>query len=70
LSLRAARCPQCKQELPAESPFFPFCSKRCKLLDLGAWAAERYRVAAIEQNDEVSEKNVAEKDQEEPFRKD
>jgi len=28
----------------AESPFRPFCSERCKLMDLGAWATEKYRV--------------------------
>lgn len=29
----------------AESPFRPFCSERCKMIDLGAWASEEYRVA-------------------------
>jgi endogenous inhibitor of DNA gyrase (YacG/DUF329 family) len=28
-----------------ESPFRPFCSERCKMIDLGAWASEEYRVA-------------------------
>ncbi len=39
-------CPQCGTpvEWSARSPFRPFCSERCKLIDLGAWAAERYRV--------------------------
>ena len=30
----------------------PFCSKRCKLLDLGAWASEEYRVSEDEASDE------------------
>ncbi|MBS4098470.1 MAG: DNA gyrase inhibitor YacG [Sulfuricella sp.] len=39
-------CPTCGQ--PAEySPcnrFRPFCSERCKLIDLGEWAREGYRI--------------------------
>jgi len=27
-----------------ENPWRPFCSERCKLIDLGAWASESYRV--------------------------
>jgi endogenous inhibitor of DNA gyrase (YacG/DUF329 family) len=30
----------------AESKWKPFCSERCKLIDLGDWAAERYRIEA------------------------
>jgi len=29
----------------AASPFRPFCSERCKNVDLGAWASERYAIA-------------------------
>jgi endogenous inhibitor of DNA gyrase (YacG/DUF329 family) len=43
-------CPQCGQEVAwsAESPFRPFCSERCKMIDLGQWASENYRVPADE----------------------
>jgi endogenous inhibitor of DNA gyrase (YacG/DUF329 family) len=43
-------CPQCGRpvEWIAASRFRPFCSERCKTLDLGAWAAERYRIPAVE----------------------
>ncbi len=39
-------CPICKKPVPAraENPAFPFCSNRCKLLDLGKWLGEEYRV--------------------------
>ncbi len=41
----SARCPICEAVLTAEShPFRPFCSKRCKLLDLSHWLSEDYRV--------------------------
>jgi endogenous inhibitor of DNA gyrase (YacG/DUF329 family) len=41
-------CPQCGEEVEwsENSPFRPFCSERCKLIDLGQWANEGYRVAA------------------------
>ncbi|MCC6195236.1 MAG: DNA gyrase inhibitor YacG [Burkholderiales bacterium] len=45
---KAVACPQCgaKVEWTPASRFRPFCSERCKLIDLGQWAAERYRVPA------------------------
>lgn len=30
----------------------PFCSERCKMIDLGAWATERYRLPVVEDKDE------------------
>ncbi|MFN0064397.1 MAG: DNA gyrase inhibitor YacG [Myxococcaceae bacterium] len=42
------QCPICnKPVLPrAENPGFPFCSMRCKQVDLGRWFGETYRVPA------------------------
>jgi endogenous inhibitor of DNA gyrase (YacG/DUF329 family) len=39
-------CPQCgkKNTWVQENKFRPFCSERCKLIDLGDWAAEKHRV--------------------------
>jgi len=39
-------CPRCGAQVKwsAENRFRPFCSERCKLIDLGDWAMERYRV--------------------------
>jgi endogenous inhibitor of DNA gyrase (YacG/DUF329 family) len=40
------RCPICKSATDSEKDVdFPFCSERCRLKDLGAWAAERYVVS-------------------------
>lgn len=40
------KCPMCDNPLSAEShPYRPFCSKRCKLLDLSRWLSEEYRIA-------------------------
>jgi hypothetical protein len=39
------RCPTCKQAFPDESrEFRPFCSRRCKLIDLGNWLSGSYAV--------------------------
>jgi endogenous inhibitor of DNA gyrase (YacG/DUF329 family) len=48
------RCPQCGGEAPwsPENPYRPFCSERCKLIDLGAWASETYRVPVQEETTE------------------
>jgi uncharacterized protein len=46
------KCPICKKEVPPESIFFPFCSERCKIIDLGNWASEKYVVSTPIQPDD------------------
>lgn len=45
---RTVRCPTCggPSVYAPSNAFRPFCSERCKNIDLGAWASEAYRVAA------------------------
>jgi endogenous inhibitor of DNA gyrase (YacG/DUF329 family) len=45
---RTVVCPTCGGEsvYAPENPYRPFCSERCKNVDLGAWATENYRVPA------------------------
>jgi endogenous inhibitor of DNA gyrase (YacG/DUF329 family) len=45
---RIIRCPGCGGDsvYATSNPFRPFCSERCRGADLGAWAAEGYRVPA------------------------
>lgn len=40
------KCPTCQKpvEWTAASTFRPFCSERCKLIDLGEWASEKYAI--------------------------
>ena len=39
------KCPTCRYETDWDNnPHRPFCSDRCKLIDLGGWAEERYRI--------------------------
>jgi endogenous inhibitor of DNA gyrase (YacG/DUF329 family) len=53
------RCPICKTLTDSQSNAeFPFCSERCRLRDLGNWAAEKYVVSEPyfgENEDEVNE---------------
>lgn len=43
---RIARCPRCgsSTRLDAANPWRPFCSERCKLIDLGEWFSGRYAI--------------------------
>lgn len=39
------KCPICHKQITwEENPYRPFCSEKCKLIDLGKWASEEYRV--------------------------
>ncbi|MBI4401863.1 MAG: DNA gyrase inhibitor YacG [Nitrospirae bacterium] len=43
------RIPSCHRESEWENKRWrPFCSERCQVIDLGAWAAEQYRIAGKE----------------------
>ncbi|MEY2631348.1 MAG: hypothetical protein RIR00_2 [Pseudomonadota bacterium] len=49
--VRTVTCPQCGDPSPwsPENPHRPFCSQRCKMIDLGCWADESYRVPVQEE---------------------
>jgi endogenous inhibitor of DNA gyrase (YacG/DUF329 family) len=39
---RRVKCPTCQREIEwSASPYKPFCSERCRLIDLGAWLSEQ-----------------------------
>jgi endogenous inhibitor of DNA gyrase (YacG/DUF329 family) len=49
-------CPVCKKvEVKREDPEFPFCSERCRLIDLGKWASGAYRISSPVLDPEVLE---------------
>ena len=52
--VRKVPCPSCKGPslFGPGNPWRPFCSQRCRSADLGAWASEKFRVAAPEPADE------------------
>jgi endogenous inhibitor of DNA gyrase (YacG/DUF329 family) len=53
---RTVPCPRCGAQAPytPENPWRPFCSERCKTLDLGAWANEEYRVPEAPSGDSAA----------------
>ena len=57
-SSRAVPCPHCGALVAwsSENRFRPFCSERCKMIDLGQWATEAYRVPQSEDPDPGEEK--------------
>ena len=40
------KCPICKKEVSITDPYMPFCSARCKAIDLGNWATEKYVISS------------------------
>ena len=49
---RKVHCPQCNASIvwSTENPYRPFCSQRCKLIDLGQWASGAYRIPQVERD--------------------
>ena len=39
------KCPICKKEVQLDNPEMPFCSERCRIIDLGNWASEKYVIS-------------------------
>jgi endogenous inhibitor of DNA gyrase (YacG/DUF329 family) len=54
MTIPLVNCPTCNAPVAwtAANRWKPFCSERCKLIDLGQWATEKYRVPAKEQEPE------------------
>lgn len=47
------KCPICKKETEPLSKWFPFCSDRCRVLDLANWADEKYVISRPASSDEL-----------------
>ncbi len=49
-------CPICKKKTTwEENPNKPFCSERCKLIDLGKWVSDEYKIEGNDENAENKE---------------
>ena len=65
--MTAVRCPKCGRRFDSEqSPALPFCSDRCRLIDLGGWLEEKYGVPVVREDDEGDEPAADEEPEEEP----
>ncbi len=47
-------CPTCKKPVDYGTTWFPFCSDRCRLIDIGRWHDEEYRIPVASQPSESS----------------
>lgn len=45
-AVRSLRCPTCRKIVLRSEPEFPFCSERCRLIDLGKWASGGYVISS------------------------
>ncbi len=54
-------CPTCKQAVKSTDPEFPFCSDRCRLIDLGKWASGHYVISSPMHDSSESEAPPASK---------
>jgi uncharacterized protein len=62
MSPARVKCPTCHRDLDWDTaPFRPFCSERCRLIDLGAWLSEQRAIPG--ENAEAPEKRVTEQSQ-------
>ena len=58
------RCPTCKKIVKTPGPgepmgAFPFCSDRCKLIDLGRWLDGKYQIPVAEEDDDAARDDTA-----------
>jgi hypothetical protein len=58
-------CPICKKPVQIDDPFMPFCSDRCRLIDLGNWASEKYVISSPAEEAEFGAESEADPDDEE-----
>ena len=57
------KCPRCGTEVKFDgNPFRPFCSKRCKQIDLGRWVEGTYRIPTKSKAEEEDETPPRDKD--------
>lgn len=64
--MRKVPCPRCGTPAPFDAEnnkWRPFCSERCKTIDLGDWASERYRVPVEEERQEPGADDAVPEDQ-------
>ena len=55
-------CPICKKTVAPGGPEFPFCSERCRIIDLGNWASDKYVIPG------APIANLQEQDEDDPSR--
>jgi hypothetical protein len=54
-------CPICKKTVETGAPAWPFCSPRCRTIDLGNWLGGRYAIAGEHVSDENMKTEIEKK---------
>ena len=69
---RSLRCPTCRTLVLSSNESFPFCSDRCRLIDLGKWASGGYVISSPvtdpEQLENIAEEQERKRAEEDPSR--
>lgn len=69
---RSLRCPTCRTLVLPFNKSFPFCSDRCRLIDLGRWASGGYVISTPvtdpEQLENIAEEQASKRTGEDPSR--
>ena len=55
MNARVVSCPRCGKAVAWDTanPYRPFCSERCRLIDLGAWATESYKIPVQDSKEDI-----------------
>jgi hypothetical protein len=56
-------CPICRKKVARGNPDFPFCSERCRIIDLGNWASGKYVVSTPLTSTSSVEEETSEEDE-------
>ena len=57
-----SKCPTCRKPVEEKGQFAPFCSERCKLIDLGRWLDGRYQVPVEEPDESDDQRRPVQRD--------
>ena len=61
--IRSLRCPTCRKIVVRTDHEFPFCSERCRLIDLGAWLSEQRAIPGETAHSNANEPELPDSDQ-------
>lgn len=60
------KCPICKKPVEMGDPYMPFCSERCRIVDLGNWASDKYVISSDIDPESEEEQEPASRGDDEP----
>ena len=67
MAAQYVKCPTCQREIDwSQAPFRPFCSERCRLIDLGAWLTEKHSIPGEPAPEQSADRTPGEQDADTP----